>query len=351
MTAIAAPTRAAAPRASSAHTFRVMLARDVRVLRREFFTFLTRTIMQPLLFVFVFAYVLPQIGPAGGLFGAGGGGGPTFSTILVPGMVAIAMVMNGVMAVTMPLIMELSYTKEIEDRLLAPLPVWALGLEKIAAGAIQSLIAGLVVFPVVYFVHAGGQAPSVRVDGWGLLIAVMAFAALLSSSLGLLLGTLIDPRKINVLFSLIMMPAMLLGCVYYPWAALGSIRWLQIATLINPLVYVSEGLRTVLTPVMPHMYTWAFLTFLIAGTAVAGGLAMSSFRRRVLSLPAAPAARNDGWRPEIRAGEYRNRPECCYPYTLTGLVCAPSPQAEVPPPTHSTRGSGGRVRVAVVPRL
>ena len=45
-----------------AGTFLALLARDIRVLRRQLGQFLTRTIMQPLLFVFVFAYVFPKIG-------------------------------------------------------------------------------------------------------------------------------------------------------------------------------------------------------------------------------------------------------------------------------------------------
>jgi hypothetical protein len=32
----------------------------------------------------------------------------------------------------------------------------------------------------------------------------------------------------------------MLGCVYYPWSALHHIRWLQIAVLVNPMVYMSE---------------------------------------------------------------------------------------------------------------
>ena len=42
----------------------------------------------------------------------------------------------------------------IEDRVLAPLPAWGLGVEKITAGAIQALLAGLLVFPFVLLIHA-----------------------------------------------------------------------------------------------------------------------------------------------------------------------------------------------------
>ena len=116
--------------------------------------------MQPLLFVFVFAYVFPKIGQ--GFHGAANG--VSFSTVLVPGLIAVAINFQGIAAVALPLVQEFSVSKEIEDRVLAPVPVWMVGFEKITAGAIQSLMAAGVVFPIVYLVHAHGEAPSVHVS-------------------------------------------------------------------------------------------------------------------------------------------------------------------------------------------
>src|SRR5262249_40122009 len=61
--------------------FGALLLRDVAVLRKTIGQFLIRTIMQPLLFVFVFTYVFPKIGQAVG----GESGAATFSSLLVPG--------------------------------------------------------------------------------------------------------------------------------------------------------------------------------------------------------------------------------------------------------------------------
>jgi ABC-2 type transport system permease protein len=179
--------------------------------------------------------------------------------------------------------MELSWQKSIQDRALAPLPIPLLALQKIVAAGLQGLIGGLLVFPAVLLVHAKGQAPSVHVDNWPLLALVMVAGALLASSAGLYLGTVIDPRQVTVLFTLVLLPATMLGCVYYPWAALNHVRWLQIAVLVNPLVYVSEGLRSVLTPQVDHMPGWAFLLVLVVGTTVLCQLAMRTFTRRVLT--------------------------------------------------------------------
>ena len=176
------------------------------------------------------------------------GGNVNFATILVPGLMASMLLMQGIMAVTFPLVMEFSWQRTIEDRALAPVPIRVLAIQKITAGAVQSFIGAVIVFPIVLLVHASGQAPHVHVTNWALFALILVFASLLTSALGLLLGTIMDPRKMQMLFAVILLPATMLGCVYYPWSALHHIRWLQILVLINPMVYMSEGLRAVLTP-------------------------------------------------------------------------------------------------------
>jgi ABC-type multidrug transport system permease subunit len=282
--------RAPVPRPTLLKTFNAMMAREFRVLRRNAISTFTRAVMQPLLFVFVFAWVFPKIGGGFSLGGAGAAGaakaaaGPVnFATILVPGLMASMLLMQGIMAVTFPLVMEFSWQRTIEDRALAPVPIGVLAIQKIVAGAIQSFIGAAIVFPIVLLVHAAGQAPHVHVTNWALFIFILAFASLLTSSLGLLLGTIMDPRKMQMLFAMILLPATMLGCVYYPWSALHHIRWLQIAVLINPMVYMSEGLRAVLTPVLGHMPLWGVLLALVGGTAAFGYLGTRTFTKRVLN--------------------------------------------------------------------
>jgi ABC-type multidrug transport system permease subunit len=288
------------PRPTLARTFGAMMAREFRVLRRNAVSTFTRAVMQPLLFVFVFAYVFPKIGGGfmlGGAAAAGAGaagagaagagaaaaGGVNFATILVPGLIASMLLMQGIMAVTFPLVMEFSWQRTIEDRALAPVPIRVLAVQKIVAGAVQSFIGAVIVVPIVLFVHAAGQAPHVHVTNWALFALILVFASLLTSALGLLLGTIMDPRKMQMLFAMILLPATMLGCVYYPWSALHHIRWLQILVLINPMVYMSEGLRAVLTPVLGHMVLWGVLLALIGGTVVFGYLGTRTFTKRVLN--------------------------------------------------------------------
>ena len=260
-------------------TFGALLARDIRVLRRNVGQFLIRTIMQPLLFVFVFAYVFPKIGQ--GFHGVVAG--VSFSTVLVPGLIAVAVMFQGIQAVALPLVQEFSVSKEIEDRVLAPVPVWVVGMEKIFAGAMQSLIAAGVVFPIVYLVHAPGEAPSVHVHYPALFAFSLLFACFLAAAIGLFIGTVLDPRKVTLLFAVVVLPLTFLGCIYYPWATLTPILWLKVLVLFNPMVYMSEGLRTSLTPELPHMPVWAFMFALVGGSIGVTIFSLRTFRGRVVT--------------------------------------------------------------------
>ena len=174
------------------------------------------------------------------------GGGADFGTILLPGLMAVAIMFSGIAAVALPLSQEFGITREIDDRVMCPLPLWAVALEKVCFSAMQSIIAALLVIPMAYYVPA---AP-VRADvhNWFLLALVLVLASLLAGSLGLVIGSTVNPKQIGLVFSIIVVPITFLGCVYYPWANLDKIRWLQIGVLFNPIVYMSEGLRAAVTP-------------------------------------------------------------------------------------------------------
>jgi ABC-2 type transport system permease protein len=251
-------------------TFYALMLRDVRVLRKQAFAFVLRTAMQPFLLVFVFGYVLPKIGQ----------GPARFADVLLPGLIGTAIIFQGIQAVALPLVQEFGYTKEIEDRVLAPLPIWGVALEKVVLGALQALIAAAVVFPFVYFIP--DKRPDVTVDAIN-LVAVLLLACIVSGSLGLAIGTSFSPRQVPLIFSVIVIPITFLGCVYYPWAALSKIRWLQIVVLANPLVYVSEGLRGALTPQFGHMHWLAVYAGIFVALGLFGFLGLRGFGRRVVS--------------------------------------------------------------------
>ncbi len=91
---------------------------------------------------------------------------------------------------------------------------------------------------------------------WWRLVTVLPIASVLGAALGLSIGTRADPRKVPLIFGLVVIPITFLGATYYPWAALTPIPWLKAVVLVNPLVYMSEGMRVSLTPYVEHMPLW-----------------------------------------------------------------------------------------------
>lgn len=256
-------------------TFVALLLRDLTVLRKNLREFLPRTILQPLLLVFVFTYVFPKIGQSVG----GAQGSAAFSTLLVAGVIGTAILFQGIQSVALPLVQEFGYTREIEDRVLAPLPIELVAIEKIVAGALQCLISALIVFPIARFVPA--TPVDLRITWW-VLLTLAPLACVFSATIGLLFGTVFQPRTVPLLFGVIVVPMTFLGCVYYSWQSLEPIPWLQYAVLLNPLVYICEGFRAALTPV-DHMPLTVIYGVIVAGTMAAGTVAIRFFQRRVIT--------------------------------------------------------------------
>ncbi len=254
-----------------------LLSRDLAVLKKTFLFFIIRVIMQPMLFVFVFTYVFPKIGQG---VGGGGAAAAEFSTLLVAGVVGISIIFQAIQAVALPLVQEFGYTKEIEDRALAPIPVWGLAIEKILSGALQALLAAIVVFPIVMVIPA---TPVHLQFDWPLLLTIVPLAALLSGALGLTIGTLIPPNQVPLIFAIIVLPITFLGAVYYPWSALTPIEWLKVVVLVNPLIYINEGLRAALTRGVPHMELGYVYLALIAFTLVLLVVSTKGLKKRIVS--------------------------------------------------------------------
>jgi len=233
-------------------TFFALLSRDGHVARRNLVFTLVQNLLQPLLLTFVFGRILTASGMMQG----------NYKNILLPGIIGISMTMSGIWAVAMPLIAEFQFTKEIEDRLLAPIEIGWLAVEKVVAGMIQALVAGLVVIPSAWLVMGSGVNISFAHPLQ--FLAICALVALLSAAGGLTLGCSIGQAQVGLMFSLVIAPMMMFGCAYYPWSALKSFPMLQYAVLVNPLVYASEGLRGALAPQVPHIPTWAVIGALTA---------------------------------------------------------------------------------------
>ena len=168
--------------------------------------FPVRVIMNPLLFLFVFTYIFPRIGQS---FGSTSGGAMNFGTVLLPGLMAVAIMFTGIAAVALPLSTEFGITREIDDRVMCPLPVSGVAIEKICFSALQCILSALIVFPLAYFIPS--QPVHVHVSSYWLLGFVIVLASLVSGALGLTIGTSVEPRQIGLIFSVVVVPITFLG--------------------------------------------------------------------------------------------------------------------------------------------
>jgi ABC-2 type transport system permease protein len=257
------PTRSVA--AASWTALGALMLRDLVVLRKHFWEFVLRTIIQPFLLCFVFLYVFPKIGQ-----GIGGGHGTAaesaFATLLVPGV--------------------FGFTREIEDRVQAPCPIWLVAIAKVLSGAAQGVLSAAIVLPIASVVHAPGVQAHLALHWW-LIVTFVPLACIAMAGLGLVLGTSFEPRNIGLMFGFIILPITFLGGTYYSWTklapvTLGGWHWLQTLVLINPLIYVNEGMRAVFTD-SPHLQLYVVYPVVAGFGAVFLAIGLRNFRRRVLS--------------------------------------------------------------------
>jgi ABC-2 type transport system permease protein len=268
MNATAVAESRAEVRASS--VFMALLRRDIRVARRELPFFLLRTTMQPLMFVIVFGYLLPRMG----FMGRG------YTTALLPGVLAISLTFSSIQSVALPMVQDFGWTKEIEDRLLAPVPTWIVAAEKIVAGVLQGIIAALFVLPLARLIM--GPIAGLTFVHLGDVLVITVLGATVFSALGMWLGTGIAPQQIGLMFSVIIAPMLFFGCAYYPWRGLDVVPVMKYLVLLNPLVYVAEGMRGALTPEVPHMPLPVSMGALLVIAVLFWLMGLRSFRKRAI---------------------------------------------------------------------
>jgi ABC-2 type transport system permease protein len=254
---------------SQAKVFLAVLQRDTYVTWSEFPVFLAQVILQPFFLLFVFGKVLGSLGYTR----------PGYSDLLFPGLLALTAVVTSMQTLAFPLVIEFGWTKEIEDRLLAPMSTGLVAAEKVIFAAGRSLIATAVMIPIGIGVL--GHVPW-RWSGAPLFVVIVLLGSILGAALGLVLGTLVKPNRINIVFSLVFTPLLFTGCSQYPWPSLARLRWFQIVTAANPMTYVSEGMRAALNPAVPHIRPWVCILVVAASLVVLLAVGVRGFYRRAI---------------------------------------------------------------------
>ena len=249
--------------------FAAVLRRDLYVTSRELPVFLAQVILQPLFLLFVFGKVLGSLGYTQG----------NYAHLLFPGLLALTAVITGMQTLAFPLVVEFGWTKEIEDRLLAPMATGFVAAEKLLFATLRAITATTVMIPVGILVL--GSIPW-RWSGVPLLLLALVLGSLLGAGLGLVLGTFVVPNRINIVFSLVFTPLLFTGCSQYPWPSLSRLPWFQYLTAANPMTYVSEAMRGALVPSVPHIAPSICIGVLACSLAVLLTLGVRGFYRRAI---------------------------------------------------------------------
>ena len=265
----AVATAAPLERATQWRAFRAVLRRDLYVTWRELPAFLAQVILQPLFLLFVFGKVLGSLNLTR----------PGYANLLFPGLLALTSVLTAMQTLAFPLVAEFGWTKEIEDRLMAPMPTSFVAAEKVLFALLRSFAATLIMLPIGVVIL--GSIPW-RWSGFPLFAAGLVLGALVGAGFGLLMGTLVQPQRINLLFSLVFTPLLFTGSSQYPWPSLDRIRWFQVVTAANPMTYVSEALRGALVPSVPHIQPWICLLVLVFAICVLITVGVKGFYRRAI---------------------------------------------------------------------
>ena len=227
-------------------------------------------VLQPVFLLFVFGKVLVELGFATA----------QYSDVLLPGVIALAAFLTALQTTAFPLVIDFSYTKEIEDRLLAPLPT-APGRgreDRLLAAARAGRRRGHVPDQLVGAGLPAGDV--VRRPGARRLPGARARWS--ARAIGMTLGTFVTPNRINVVFAVVLTPLLFTGSTQFPWQSLDALRWFQVVCAINPLTYVSEALRAEMAPDVPHLPLWVCALALLGFLVVFGVASLIGFRRRAL---------------------------------------------------------------------
>ena len=256
-------------RANATRAFFAILRRDLVVTVNELPVFLAQVILQPLFMLLVFGKVLASLGFTRG----------NYAFLLFPGLLALTAVLTSMQTLSFPLVAEFGWTMEIEDRLLAPLPTALVALEKVIFASVRGIIASLLMIPIGVLIL--GSIPWV----WGnlpLFVGMLVLGCLMGAGIGLVMGTVVTPQRISLMFSLVFTPLLFTGSTQYPWTQLQSLRWFQVIAALNPMTYVSEGMRAALVPRVPHIDPWICIVVLIAASAILFWVGLQGFYRRAI---------------------------------------------------------------------
>lgn len=249
--------------------FKTMVKRDLVIQARDKWEFVFRVAMLPFVLILLYGYILPRVGILSS----------DFPSQMFPGMVGMSILVTGIHGTAVPLTMDFNMKREIEDRIQAPINVRVVAYAKMFVGILESWIGGLIVLPISLLFMASSLQLKIDIQSILLLIPILILVAVCSATLGLLVGTIIKPSQIAAMFPGFLMPLVFTGAIFFSWNSLKAVPIIQKLVLINPLLYVNEALRAVLTPQITHMPLLYSISGVILSTIIMGYFGAKRFIR------------------------------------------------------------------------
>ena len=257
---------------STNSVFWTMVKRDILFQWRNWAEFIFRVAVLPFILILTYGFILPRIGVLT----------EDFPNNMFPGMVGMSLLVTGIHGTAIPLSMDFNNSREIEDRLQAPVDIRVTAWSKMVVGIIESWIGGLLVLPISLMFMGSYLNFSMSSLDILLLILILALSSVASASLGLLVGTIVKPMQIAAMFPGFLMPIIFTGAVFFSWQSLTPLPIIKGLVLFNPLVYINEALRFTMMETTTAMPLWFSLTGIILFTLAMGWLGMRRFTKMAI---------------------------------------------------------------------
>ena len=251
--------------------FWAMVKRDLLVQWRDKGEFVFRVAMLPFILILVYGFMLPAVGILP----------EEFPTHMFCGMIGMSMLITGIHGTAVPLSMDFHNLREIEDRLLAPVSTRTVAYSKLFVGVLESFIGGLIVLPISLLFMGSKISIQMPAASLPLLLLVLLLTAVTSAVLGLLVGTVVKPSQIAAMFPGFLMPVVFLGSIFYTWHQLAPLPVMQVITLLDPLTWINEAVRAVMTPQIESLPLALTVAGIIVWILAMEGVAMRRFDRMV----------------------------------------------------------------------
>lgn len=249
--------------------FWIMVKRDLVIQLRNWGEFIFRVAMLPFILILTYGYVLPKIGILS----------PDFPNQMFPGMVGMSLLITGIHGTAVPLSMDFNNSREIEDRLQAPVSIKTTAWSKMIVGIVESWIGALLVLPISLVFMGSNLAFSMTSFDMVMLVVILLLSSVTSATLGLLVGTIVKPMQIAAMFPGFLMPIIFTGAIFFSWDSLSVIPVMKGLVLLNPLVYINEALRSTMIETSTAMPLWFSLTGIAIFTVVMGMIGMKRFKK------------------------------------------------------------------------